>query len=154
MSRRLVAVLLLLAAAFVWLLAGQPARRDRDRARADFARAREERQRQRSQLATLERQLAPPPPGPAGARALRRALLEATRGLSLQALGIDARADAKATARGHLSAEARTADAVELAGRLASAESGLALQRLEIVPAPDPPNVRVSAEVTSVGARR
>jgi hypothetical protein len=157
LSRRAIALFLLLVAGGIWLAAGEPARRARDRARADYARAREDRERQRVHLTALERQAAPAPEaGAAGVRALRRALLDPTRGLSLSGVAVEATGTARGAARGRLRAEGRTADVLALAERLAGPGSSVRLEQVQIAPGvgDEEELIRFSAEVTSSGGRR
>lgn len=152
MNRRLTALILLAGASAVWLLIGQSARRDRDLSRAAYAKARQERQDLRERLASFERQPMRPQAGAPGARVVRRALIEAARGLSLGGLRIDASAAAKGAVRGRLGAAGRTADVLELTDRLTRPEGGLELRRLDLstVSAEDS-SVRLEVEVEMAG---
>jgi hypothetical protein len=134
--RGLAGLVLLAAAAGVWLGFAEPARRERDLARAEYARGREERERLRAQALTLERQGAAdrtPQAGAAAARALRAALLAATRGLPVEGVQIAASpSEGRVAARGRLSAEGSMATVVRLAERLAAVESGVLVDRVEL----------------------
>ena len=72
MTRRLVGLGLLLAAALVYVGLTLPARVARDEARAAFARQREERERLRAEVARLERRASVGAPGRPRRRRRRR----------------------------------------------------------------------------------
>ncbi len=152
MTRRLTALGLLLAAAAVYLGLTLPARRARDEARAAFAQKREERERLRVELARLERRAsgarATPDDAPAAARALRLSLLAATQGLSIGDVQIASHAERRGStaARGRLSGTGRQADVLRVAGRLAQAEAGVRLERLELALRPE--GIRLEAEAS------
>jgi len=140
MTRRLIALGLLLAAAVVHVGLTVPARRARDEARAAFARKREERERVRGDVARLERRAhAARPQAPEGdaaaVRALRRSLLRATRGLPIGDVQIAAQPERRGgvAARGRLAAEGTQADLLRAAGRLAEPASGVVLERVQLL---------------------
>jgi hypothetical protein len=139
-SRRLVGLVLLLAALGLHLGLAVPARRQRDVARADFARGRQERERLREQVARLERRTAATARAPSGdaaaVRAVRLSLLRATGGLPVGVLRISVQAGrGTAAARGQLVAEGRQVDLLRVAGKLAEPPSGLLLERVQLGPA-------------------
>jgi hypothetical protein len=155
MTRRLVGLGLLLAGAALYLGLTLPARRARDEARAAFAQKREERERLRADLARLERQaagarLAAPDGDAAAARALRRSLLAATRGLAIADVAIASRSERRgsAAARGSLVGTGRQADLLRMAGRLAQADSGVLLERLQLSAHAE--GIRVEADAISI----
>jgi hypothetical protein len=155
--RTLAAAVLLLAAVGVHLGVAVPARRARDEAREAFARAREEREKTRSQVSRLERRASATVRAPSGAaaasRALRLSLLQATRGLALDAVRIGAEAGERrgAAARGRLAAEGRQADLLRAVGRLADPSSGVVLDRMTLAAAREGA-VRLEVEAYSVRA--
>lgn len=158
MSRRLAALLLLLAAAAVWVGLVAPARRERDLARDAYARAREERERARVRVAALGRQAGrgrTPEAGAAAARSLRAALLGATRGLEVEAITIAAASEAggRYAARGRLSAEGSSAELLRLCGRLAEAGSGLLVERVDLTAVDHPLGRSVRLELVAASAR-
>jgi len=155
MTRRLVGLGLLVAAACVHVGLTLPARRARDEARQAFARQREERERLRAHVARLERRGSVAHPDvpddeAAAARALRRALLGATRGLPIGDVQIAARPErgGSTAARGRLVGTGRQADVLGVAGRLAAPDSGVVLERLELALGPE--GIRLEAEAISV----
>jgi hypothetical protein len=140
MSARLAGLALLLAAVLVHVGFTRPARSARDAAREAYAGQREERERLRSELARLEhRSLAAPATAPAGeasaARALRRSLLSATRGLELADVQIAAQPEKRGAiaARGRLTAAGSQAELLRAAGRLADPASGVRLERVQLL---------------------
>ena len=88
----------------------------------------------------------------AAARALRRTLVEATRGIALGEVLIAAQAERQgsATARGRLAGTGSQADLLRVAGRLAQPASGVLLERVEL--ALGPAGIRLEAEAVSVRA--
>jgi hypothetical protein len=155
MTRRLAGIGLLVVAACVHLGLTLPARRARDEAREAFARQREEREHLRAQLARLERSSSgarPRAPGgdAAASRALRRALLGATRGLAIRDVQIATQPErgGSTAARGRLVGTGRQADVLGVAGRLAAPDSGVVLERLELALRPE--GIRLEAEAISV----
>jgi hypothetical protein len=152
-SRGLAGFVLFAAAAGVWLGLTLPAQRQRDLARAEYAHAREERERLRAQAVALERQGAAartPQAGAAAARALRASLLAATRGLPVGAVQIAASAaQGRLAARGRLSAVGSIAAVVRLAERLAAMESGLQVDRIDLIgnSRAGDPGIRLDADV-------
>jgi len=155
MTRRLVGLGLLLAAALVYVGLTLPARGARDEARTAFARQREERERLRAEVARLERRASAArpgaPDGAAAARALRLSLLAATRGLLIGDVQIASHPERRGTtaARGRLGGTGRQADLLSVAGRLADPGSGVLLERLELALRPE--GVRLEADAISVG---
>ena len=142
MTRRLLALLLVLAALGLHAGVTVPIRRDRDAARRDFASAREERERLRARLSLLERRAAAgraPAGDAAAARALRLSLLRATERLPLGGVQIavewGGRGDV--AARGRLTAEGTQADLLRAAERLADPASGLLVEQVELRTARD-----------------
>lgn len=158
MTRRLVALALLLAAGLVHAGVTLPARRARDGARAEFARKREARERLRAELARLERRssasvrAAAPAGDAAAAQALRLSLLAATRGLPLGDVQIASRPARHGTvaARGRLGGTGTQADLLRVAGRLAEPASGAVLERLFLALRPE--GIRLEADTISVRA--
>jgi hypothetical protein len=157
MTRRLVALGLLAATVAMHVGITLPARRERDEARAAFAQQREERERLRVAVARLERRAtdvrASAPEGDtAAARALRLALLAATRGLGIGDVQIASHPQRRGTtaARGRLVATGGQAEVLRAAGRLADPESGVRLERLEL--ALRPGGIRMEADAISVRA--
>jgi hypothetical protein len=155
MTRRLVGLGLLLAAAALHLGFTLPARRARDEARAAFAHKREERERLRADVARLERRAtgaraAAPEGDAAAARALRRSLHAATRGLPISGVEIASHSErgGSTAARGRLVGTGRQPDVLRMAGRLAEADSGVLLERLELALRPE--GIRMEAEAISV----
>jgi hypothetical protein len=152
MTRRLVGLGLLLAAAVVHVGLARPARVARDEARAAFARQREERERLRAEVARLERRAFVARPGApddeaAAARALRLSLLAATRGLAIGDVRIASHPERRGTtaARGRLGGTGRQADLLSLAGRLADPGSGVLLERLDLALRPEGVRLEVDA---------
>jgi hypothetical protein len=148
---------LLLVAGLVHLGLCAPARRARDEAREAFAHKRQERERLRTELARLERRAIAAGPGApegdaAAARALRLALLEATRGLSIADVQIATQAERRGSvaARGRLVGVGVQSELLRVAGRLAQPASGVILERLDL--AVRPGGVRLEAEAISVRA--
>jgi hypothetical protein len=157
MTRRLLALGLLLVAGLVHAGVTLPARRARDEARTAFARQREARERLRAELARLERRAsavraAAPEGDAAAARAMRLALLAATRGLPLGDLQIAARParHGSVAARGRVGGTGSQTDLLRLAERLAEPASGVMLERLDL--ALHPEGIRLEAETISVRA--
>jgi hypothetical protein len=155
MTRLRLAAALVVAAGLVHALLTLPAGRARDAARAEFARQRSERELVRAELARLERRAAArsaaaPEDDAAAARALRRALLEATRGLAIGQVQIAAQPERQGVlaARGRLAGTGSQAELLRAAGRLANPASGLLLQRLEL--AQTASGVRLEADAVSV----
>ena len=156
MTPRLAGLVLLLAAGVVHLGLTLPARRARDAAREAFAHQREERERLRGELARLERRAsraaaAVPGDSAAAARALRLALLAATRGLELDDVRIAAQPERRgsAAARGRLGGTGGQAGVLRAAGRLAEPGSGVLLERLDLSLRAE--GVRLEAEATVAG---
>jgi len=154
MTRRLVGLGLLVVAAFVHVGLTLPARRARDEAREAFARQREEREHLRAQLARLERSSSVARPSApdgdaAAARALRRALLDATRGLAIGDVQIATQPQrgGSTAARGRLAGTGRQADVLGVAGRLAAPDSGVVLERVELALRSE--GIRLEAEAVS-----
>ncbi len=157
MTRRLVALGLLLGAVVVHVGLTLPARRARDEAREAFARKREERERLRSELKHLERRAfsarpATPDGDAAAARALRTTLLGAIRGLAVGDVQIATQAERRGSvaARGRLVAVGTQADLLRVAGRLAEPTSGVMLERVQLSGGPG--RHRLEAETTSIKA--
>lgn len=150
MTRRLAGLALLALAAGVWFALALPAQRERDAARTEYARARTERERLRAQAVALEKRGAvarTPQAGAAAARGLRAALLAATRDLPVEAVQIAAgAAKGRSAARGQLSAEGSMAAVLRLAERLAAAESGVRVDRVELTSVAG--GVRLDADVS------
>ena len=139
MTRRALALILLVVAAVVFVSLVLPARRDRTAAREEYALARAERQRLIVRLAdrdrrTSEDQGATSADGAAAVRALRHAALRATEGLEVSGVTVSstARAQGAIAARGQLVAEGGFVDALRLTRRLAAPSSGLLLQRVSL----------------------
>lgn len=142
---------LLAIAAGLFLLLALPARRQRDDARREYAAARVERERVRVRLADLGRRTsedggATAVDGAAAVRALRRAALDALKGLPVSGVEISTSpvAQGAVAARGRLVARADFVDTLRLARRLASPSSGLLLSRVTFVEIRDA--VRIEAE--------
>ncbi len=139
MTRRALALVLLLLAAVVFVALILPARRDRAAAREEYVLARAERQRLHVRLAHLDRwtpedQGATAADGAAAVRALRRATLEATDGLPVSGVSVSTRVSPRGAiaAQGQVVAEGRFVDALRLTRRLAAPSSGLLLQRVRL----------------------
>lgn len=139
MTRRALALVLLVIAAVVFVSLVVPARRDRGAAEKEYALARAERQRLRVRLADLDRrtseeQGATAADGAAAVRALRRAALQATKGLQVSGVSVSSTASEQGAiaARGQLVAEGGFVDALRLTRRLAAPSSGLLLQRVSL----------------------
>jgi hypothetical protein len=140
MTRRIVGLVLLVAALGIHVGLTLPARRSRDAARELYARQREERERLRAEVARLERRSsaaagAQAPAGEAAAaRALRLSLLSATRGIAVGNVEIAAQGERRGAvaARGRLSAAGSQADLLRAAGRLAEPDAGLRLDRMQL----------------------
>jgi hypothetical protein len=154
MTRRLVGLGLLVVAAFVHVGLTLPARRARDEAREAFARPREQREHLRAQLARLERSSSVARPSApdgdaAAARSLRRALLDATRGLAIGDVQIATQPQrgGSLAARGRLAGTGRQADVLGVAGRLAAPDSGVVLERVELALRSE--GIRLEAEAVS-----
>ena len=152
MSRRTLALVLLLLSALVFVFVALPARREQNAALADYARARAERQSLRVRLAQFDRRMsedqgATAVDGSAAVRALRKAALEATEGLRLSGITVSASANATGTvaARGRLVAEGRFVDALRLARRLAAPSSGLLLEQITLGQARDAVRLEATA---------
>jgi hypothetical protein len=156
MTRRLVAALCTLAAAWLWFGVASPARRERDVARSEFARLRAERERVRSRVAEVERRAAvgrTPESGAAAARAMRRALLQATEGAAVGSVRIGAApADrGRVVATGRLSIRGPLEAVLSVADRLADPRSGVLVQRAILVAAgPAAPEVRLDVDGVTV----
>ena len=155
MTRRLVGLGLLVVAACVHVGLTLSSRRARDEAREAFARQREEREHLRARMARLERSSSVARPGApdgdaATARALRRALLGATRGLAIGDVQIATQPErgGSTAARGRLSGTGRQADVLSVAGRLAAPDSGVLLERVELALRSE--GIRLEAEAVSV----
>ena len=156
MTRRLVGLGLLLAAAAIHAGVTLPARRARDgRASVRAASARSASGcAPRSRGWSAARPAAPRAPAgdAAAARALRLSLLSATRGLALgesRSRPSPERRGAIA-ARGRLVAAGSQADLLRAAGRLAEPASGLGLERVQLIARPERP--RLEAETVSLRA--
>lgn len=154
MTRRLVGLGLVLTAASLYVGITLPARRARDEARAAFASQREERERLRIGVKHLERRASEPrasaPEGDAAAaRALRLSLLAATRGLGLDDVQIESRPERRGStaARGRLVGTGGQADVLRVAERLAAPDSGVVLERLQLLLRPE--GIRMEAEAIS-----
>ena len=139
MTRRGLALILLVVAAVVFVSLVLPARRDRTVAQEEYALARAERQRLRVRLAdrdrrTSEDQGATAADGAAAVRALRHAALRATDGLEMSGVSVSSTASAQGAiaARGRLVAQGGFVDALRLTRRLAAPSSGLLLQRVSL----------------------
>jgi hypothetical protein len=136
-TRRLLALLLVLAGLSLHAAVTLPLQRERDAARRDFATARGERERLRARLARLDSRASAgraPRGDAAAARALRQSLLKATERLPLEGvqIAVEAGGRGEVAARGRLAAEGSQADLLRAAGRLAERASGLVLERVEI----------------------
>ena len=155
--KRVVAVVLAVAAVGVHLGVTMPARRQRDEAREAFARAREERESLRAGAKHLERRAAATVRAPSGeaaaARALRLSLLGATHGFALESLriGVEAGPRGAAAARGTLAAVGRQADLLRVAGRLSLPSSGVVVEQVRLAESRDGA-LRLELEVFSVRA--
>ncbi|MCG6927644.1 MAG: hypothetical protein LJF30_20345 [Acidobacteria bacterium] len=139
MTRRALALVLLVIAAVIFVSLVVPARRDRGAAEKEYALARAERHRLRVRLADLDRrtseeQGATAADGAAAVRALRRAALQATKGLEVSGVSVSSTASEQGAiaARGQLVAEGGFVDALRLTRRLAAPSSGLLLQRVSL----------------------
>jgi hypothetical protein len=150
-------VAVLAAAAFASLFLALEARRARDRSFAEFRQLRVERERLRAELARLERRPVrgrPLAPGEdaAAARALRGALLEATRGLAVGEVQIAAQPEARGgvAARGRIAALGSQAELLRAADRLAQPASGVLLERVELAEARGA--IRLEASAVSLRA--
>jgi hypothetical protein len=153
MTRLRLGLVLLLAAAVVHVAWTLPARRARDEARTEFARQRAERERLRAESARLERRAkrpAAPDDDAAAARALRLALLEATRGLAVGEVQLASQPsrEGSVAARGKLGGTGSQAELLRVAGRLAEPASGVLLERLEL--SLGPRGIRLEADAVSV----
>lgn len=152
MTRRTLALVLLVAAAVVFVAVVLPARSDRSAAREEYGLARAEQQRLRVRLAdvdrrTSEEQGATAADGAAAVRALRQAALEATSGLPVSGVAVSTSLSPRGAvaARGQLVVEGRFADALRLTRRLASPSSGLLLERMVLGQAGGAVRVEASA---------
>jgi hypothetical protein len=152
MTRRRLALLLLVLAAAVYAAFVLPAERVRGAAQTEHARARTDRERLKVRLASLDRrtsedQGATAADGAAAVRALRRASLRAMDGLPVSAVEVSTRVEARGTvaARGKIVAQGTFVDALRLTRRLAGPSSGLLLQSVELGEARG--SVRVVASV-------
>ena len=139
MTRRTLALVLLVAAAVVFVALVLPARRDKSAAQEEYALARAERQHLRVRLADLDRrtsedQGATAADGAAAVRALRQAALQATSGLPLSGVTVSTSVNPHGAiaARGQLVAEGGFVDTLRLARRLAVPSSGLLLERVSL----------------------
>ena len=139
MTRRLVVVLLLAAAAVILVLVVPEARQERDAARRDFEVARAEREQLRVRLADLSPRSSnehqpTAAEGAVAVRALRGAVLAATDGLAVSGVEIAMTSNARGlvAAHGRLVAEGPYVDVLRLARRLASASSGVLLERVSL----------------------
>ena len=154
MTRLHLGAALVVAAGLVHVGLTLPAGRARDAARVEFAQQRSARELVRAELTRLERRAAArsgraPEDDAAAARALRRALLEATRGLAVGEVQIAASAERQGAvaARGRLAGTGSQAELLRVAGRLAHPASGVLLQRLEL--AHTTSGVRLEADAVS-----
>jgi hypothetical protein len=152
MTRRGLAVLLLVLAAVVYATLVLPAQRARGAAQTEYSRARIDQQRLKVRLASLDRrtsedQGATAVDGAAAVRALRRASLQATDGLPVSAVEVATRVDSRGVvaARGRIVAEGRFVDVLRFARRLARPSSGLLLESVKLGETRDA--VRVEANV-------
>ena len=139
MTRRTLALVLLVGAAVVFVTLVLPARRDRNAARDEYGLARAERQRLRVKLADVDRRTsedlgATAADGATAVRALRQAALEATVGIPVSGVAVSTNVSARGAvaARGQLTAEGRFVDALRLTRRLAAPSSGLLLERVTL----------------------
>jgi hypothetical protein len=133
-TRRLAAVLLLAASAWLWFGVAAPARRQRDAARGEFARLRAERERVRAQVELAARRAAvtpTPEDGAAAARSLRRALLQAAEAAPVRDVEIAASPARRGrfAATGRLSAVGSLEELLSVADRLTDPGSGVTLRR-------------------------
>jgi hypothetical protein len=153
--RRLAAVLLLAASAWLWFGVAAPARRARDAARDEFARLRAERERLRTQVEAASRRAAvviTPEKGASAARALRRALLRAAEAASVSDVAIAASpARGRFAAAGRLSAEGSLESLLAVADRLTDPATGVALRKF-VLTAAEPDKLRLEAEAVSLRA--
>lgn len=158
MTRWVAAGLLAVVTAWLWLGVAVPSRRSRDAARDEFARLRAERERVRSLVVDLERRVSAgrtPESGAAAARAMRRALLQATAGAAVGAVRISASPSGRGrfAATGRLSVEGALDAVLGVADRLADPRSGVLLQRAVLAEArAGSPEVRLDVEGVSVGS--
>lgn len=152
MTRRGLALLLVVLAAVVFATLVLPAQRARGAAQTEYARARVERQRLKVRLASLDRrtsedQGATAADGATAVRALRRASLRATDGLPVSAVEVSTQVESRGrvAARGRIVAEGRFVDALRFTRRLAGPSSGLLLESVRLNEARG--TVRVEASV-------
>jgi hypothetical protein len=152
MTRRALAVVLLLSAAVVFVALILPARWDGAAAREEYVVALAERQRLQVRLAHLDRrtsedQGATAADGAAAVRALRRATLQATDGLPVSGVSVSTRVNPRGAiaARGQVVAEGTFVDALRLTRRLAAPSSGLLLERVSLGEAGGTVRVEASA---------
>jgi hypothetical protein len=150
-TRRVLALMLFVTAAALFLLVARPAQRQGDEARRGYASARLERERLRVRLAHLDRRTseeggATAADGAAAVQALRQAALDALEGLSVSGVQISTvpAEQGAIAARGRLVAEAEFVEALRLARRLASPSSGLLLSRVGLQDTRD--GIRLEAE--------
>ncbi len=132
------ALALVLLAAAVFGLAVRPTQAELQSVRVSELRLRAERRQARTELMRLEharprRASAPAtqPTGASGARLLRRRVLRVLAGAPVHGVVLEVQAtDAQTLPVVRLAAEGAFADLVALAGRLADAEAGLALEQV------------------------
>lgn len=144
MRPHLPALALALLAGAVYGLLVRPAHADLDALRAAERRAHAERREARAEWMRIERGrprrgVAPAsqPGGPAGARLLRQRVLRVLDGAPVRGVVLEVGAlDPQAFPTVRLSAEGAFADLVTLAGRLAAAEAGLALDQVRFTQTP------------------
>jgi hypothetical protein len=139
MTRRSLALLVLVVAGVIFVTLVLPAQRGRKAAQEEYAHARAERQRLQVRVAGLDRrtredQGATAADGAAAVRALRSAVIEATNGLTMNAVSVSTRTSARGAvaARGQVAAEGRFVDALRLTRRLSAPSSGLLLERVSL----------------------
>jgi hypothetical protein len=139
MTRAVLALVLMVVAAMVFVSFVLPARRERAVALEEHAAARAERESLRVRLADLDRrtsedQGATAADGAAAVRALRRAALQATDGLPLSGIAVSTATTtgSAVAARGRLVAEGPFVETLRLARRLAVPSSGLLLERVSL----------------------
>jgi hypothetical protein len=151
MTRRLAAVLLLAASAWLWFGVAAPARRERDAARDEFARVRAERELVRTRVEVATRRAAvvlTPENGAAAARSLRRALLQAAEAAPLRQVAIAASPARRGrfAAAGRLSAVGSLEGLLAVADRLADPASGVVLRRFALTEVEPGGDLRLEVE--------
>jgi len=156
-TRRLAAAVLAALAAWLWLGFAAPARRESDAARAEFARLRAERERVRSRVVEIGRRATvgrTPESGAAAARAMRRALLQATEVGGVENVRIAATPAnrGRVAATGRLSVDGPLEAVLAVADRLADPGSGVLVRRTTLAEA-GPGSAGVRLDVDGVSLR-